>query len=733
MPEHEAAHCLLSLSSGHIITEKQTSHITPGLISSNRPCTYPYELQKLELIEASEKIILEKNVNNISKNLHQSSKDQLPIITIKDNSEKLVSKDKTHVRSNNERIDDNSVVMVTVASSMPFKYAKTINSIRQNSVIISNHQSVNNVYYDQQLTPDGFQPIDLTKPRDKMQIDFTTKSSLRNTNIILNETDNEPMKVITNLVTSASKSYKPNITKVSDEIMFHAYLTEKALQETKIKQSQYTNNRFQVSGTTFNAEDLHNKKMSRFAETVDNASEASRLAPASCSAATTSVVLTRESLVGCRKPSGISESQLLSISNVEKSGIDTLAEIAACSSKLETNIDNNTSNQSDTTNSVKSATDNAKIVASEYLKITSEKSKNNELFEEKNDIGTSKLEILTKSNNDNILDTTQNDILDSNEQIDQKQMSEHMPARKVVVGAGGLSFKLAGSPNEFPSPGSQFQAGRVTEDGRSVCFICSKTFSKPSQLRLHINIHYFERPFRCEACAVSFRTKGHLQKHERSVSHHNKVSMASTFGAPTTSNPRPFNCSDCKIAFRIHGHLAKHLRSKMHVMRLECLGKLPFGTYAEIERAGVSLTDIDTTDCDNSLASLQVLAQKLHEKDPNKQGTWNPAIMAPPILPAGGDSDSEGEPMSPQNSSEEFLKNSLKTVDNFNSCSICKGSFETIKELEVHVYTEHNSQGIETSLMNVSSSFNSDIKRKCDEIDLYGKVIDSKRCKVSDS
>lgn len=63
----------------------------------------------------------------------------------------------------------------------------------------------------------------------------------------------------------------------------------------------------------------------------------------------------------------------------------------------------------------------------------------------------------------------------------------------------------------------------VTDDGRSKCTICNKVFSKPSQLHLHVNIHYFERPYRCDACAVSFRTRGHLQKHERSVSHHNKV------------------------------------------------------------------------------------------------------------------------------------------------------------------------------------------------------------------
>lgn len=82
--------------------------------------------------------------------------------------------------------------------------------------------------------------------------------------------------------------------------------------------------------------------------------------------------------------------------------------------------------------------------------------------------------------------------------------------------------------------------------------------------------------------------------------------MTSAFGAATASNPRPFKCADCKSAFRIHGHLAKHLRSKMHIMKLECLHKIPFGTYAEMERSGVSFNDIDTTDCETSLCSLQV-------------------------------------------------------------------------------------------------------------------------------
>ncbi|CAK9813000.1 Transcription factor HIVEP2 [Anthophora plagiata] len=328
---------------------------------------------------------------------------------------------------------------------------------------------------------------------------------------------------------------------------------------------------------------------------------------------------------------------------------------------------------------------------------------------------------------------------------------KHTVVRKMVVGGPGFRSP---SPNagttkpqaEFlqPSNGPAPNYVSVTEDGRSVCGICNKVFSKPSQLRLHINIHYFERPFRCESCAVSFRTKGHLTKHERSVSHHNKVSMTSTFGAATTSNPRPFKCTDCKIAFRIHGHLAKHLRSKMHIMKLECLGKLPFGTYAEMERSGVNLNDIDTTDCDNSLTSLQILAQRLCEKDPSKIGQWDSETIPSQIISGGETSSDEGEPIPQQHSmhpypvkvtdtdmsrssyhvpimnedpksdirlanlqlnqqrrdynGKERLCQSTFPVDDTKlnedtqsyKCQVCTVSMRTISELQVHCFVEHN-------------------------------------------
>lgn len=294
---------------------------------------------------------------------------------------------------------------------------------------------------------------------------------------------------------------------------------------------------------------------------------------------------------------------------VNTSGMDTLAEIAASSVKLDTSgaVMEDISSKVVGTASVPVVGNSAKSVASEYLKRTSAE--------------------YMKAHKSDREDSDESESEDDALYAQGKGPSDlvGVVARTVVVGEDGFKTSATAATGSTVVHGRGF----IQEDGRSACTICSKTFPKKHQMILHMNIHYMERKFRCEACGVSFRTQGHLQKHERSEAHKNKVLMTSTFGVPTTTNPRPFECSDCKIAFRIHGHLAKHLRSKTHVQKLECLQKLPFGTYAEIERAGISLTDIDTTDCDNSLASLKVLAQKLLDKDPTKLGSnWTAAASA---------------------------------------------------------------------------------------------------------
>lgn len=336
-------------------------------------------------------------------------------------------------------------------------------------------------------------------------------------------------------------------------------------------------------------------------------------------------------------------------------GIDTLAEIAASSSKLDTSGNRSPGAKSParfpsktvpqiTVDAATTNENSAKSVASEYLKMSSAeylKAHNpsvngvvssgtvNSVSNAEREITSEKASTVAKP-----LDTTSDS--DNNDGMPKAQphagtsASERGPAapatalisaRTVVVGETGFKTKSSitgelpvipfAAKNSSARPAAPF----IQDDGgRCECSFpsCKKTFLKKSQLLLHMNIHYVNaKKFFCEDCGLNLKTQGRMQKHQRSETHKKAVMKTSTFGQPTKTNPRPFECSDCNIGFRIHGHLAKHLRSKTHVQKLESLQKLPCGTYAEIERAGISLTDIDTTDCDNSLASLKLLAQKL--------------------------------------------------------------------------------------------------------------------------
>ena len=50
----------------------------------------------------------------------------------------------------------------------------------------------------------------------------------------------------------------------------------------------------------------------------------------------------------------------------------------------------------------------------------------------------------------------------------------------------------------MPIPGKVHDASASLVDGKFVCNICNNKFSEEQQFTLHKNIHYFERPFRCE-------------------------------------------------------------------------------------------------------------------------------------------------------------------------------------------------------------------------------------------
>lgn len=454
--------------------------------------------------------------------------------------------------------------------------------------LLKHDQYYSNPNQQQQLQPQPLQqsddyimPMDLTKPKEMMYQSCLTQISEPVTLTNSFVSMNERVRVLSNGLPAS----------VDESILLHKYLTARALQDSKLKQCQMNKT-------------LPTKR--EIAPTPNRIKIIPRITVNSVIDPKTNEEL--NFVYKFQEKEKIPEEVHIFGNRIEEnnpaSSMDTLAEIAASSVKLDI-INSRQNVEVKSNDGLKHnkviGNDNAKIVALDYVKMASEEY----------------LRKRTKSDREDVESGSDQEIVVENGKI----------ARKNSI--------------EFPSAAYS----RLSEDGRAVCTVCSKTFPKQSQLRLHSNIHYIERKFRCEPCAVSFRTQGHLQKHERSAQHQTKVSMTSTFGVATTLNPRPFKCLDCKVAFRIHGHLAKHLRSKSHVMKLECAGKLPFGTYAEIERAGISLTDIDTTDCDNSLQSLLVLAQKLHEKDPSKFGNWTPEAYQGSMMDSRESDSDDGEPI----------------------------------------------------------------------------------------
>lgn len=641
LPDHEAAHCLLSLSQRSPCEEL---NVSPKSLVPSQPTTYPYVQSDLS---TAPKV--------------QSNESEFTVIQQHND---FIKNDPTISKINISQLTESNVA----ASS------KTPSEIRLKRISVSSDV------------------IDLSKPRTMSSSSESKDSEPKATTPTSYAGAAELLKSLMTLSDKVPPISVPSydLTPVScneehsnhsNNMLLQSYLTERALQKSKMKQSQVhplntfddksSHKFFKESGSAFFSvlsKKLDHIKISPKPRSMiqTNLERGDGKNAESKPKSEKNVPVEVQSTVGEAKVNMIMEKlgsnhapdnfekeavkiQLRIAKSSEdtvdiakgasdQSGMETLAEIAASSVKLDASKATETPSapipNRDTPNSknalLKASAQNetlsqneisAKNIASEFLKLANEQD--------------NAVDDSSASSDSDVTETGSKQVRRSSVMpLVPVQDSPLFSARTVVVGEDGFKSKSANANDlpmvALPRGSTSNNVARptipyISEDGGPArCTLCPASFPKGHQLVLHMNIHYMnpERKFRCEPCAISFQSQNRLQKHMSSEAHSQKVNTEKK-GDSKSGNPRPFSCADCTRAFRIHGHLAKHLRSKTHVQRLENLQKLPFGTYQMIEEARINLGDIDTTDCDNSLASLKVLAEKLkvESMSPDKRKT----------------------------------------------------------------------------------------------------------------
>uniref|UniRef100_A0A1B6DZU3 C2H2-type domain-containing protein n=1 Tax=Clastoptera arizonana TaxID=38151 RepID=A0A1B6DZU3_9HEMI len=118
-------------------------------------------------------------------------------------------------------------------------------------------------------------------------------------------------------------------------------------------------------------------------------------------------------------------------------------------------------------------------------------------------------------------------------------------------------------------PDSKLEIAEETPDSKFKCSTCGQKYKNKVILRVHRQtVHSIDKPFSCNECSMTFKTKGSLTRHQR-----------------RHTDERPYVCIACSKGFRDSGSLTRHLKSVSPCTSLhKTLRKVPKEVKSKTEK-----------------------------------------------------------------------------------------------------------------------------------------------------